>query len=94
MAYLNHHRYELLSELFPHLTDIQTQCVLMYSLGLSSVEISEVVGVSRQMIDKNLHAAAKKMNVHSVLGIKPAVQIGLMFTILDKLNGKNDNQVH
>ena len=75
MAYLNHRRCDLLNELFPQLTEIQTQCVLMYSLGLSAVEISEAVGVSRQMIDKNLHAAAKKMNVHSVIGIKPAVQI-------------------
>ncbi|EGZ8458159.1 helix-turn-helix transcriptional regulator [Salmonella enterica] len=93
MAYLNHRRCDLLNELFPQLTEIQTQCVLMYSLGLSAVEISEAVGVSRQMIDKNLHAAAKKMNVHSVIGIKPAVQIGLMFTILDKLKD-NKHQTH
>ncbi|EFI4715959.1 helix-turn-helix transcriptional regulator [Escherichia coli] len=93
MAYLNHRRCDLLNELFPQLTEIQTQCVLMYSLGLSAVEISEAVGVSRQMIDKNLHAAAKKMNVHSVIGIKPAVQIGLMFTILDKLKD-NKPQTH
>ena len=85
MAYLDTRRCDLLNELFPLLTDVQTQCVLMYSLGLSSIEISEAVGVSRQMIDKNLHAAAKKMNVHNIVGIKPAVQIGLMFTILDKL---------
>lgn len=92
MAYLNRDHCSVLNDLFPQLTDIQTECVLMYSLGLSSIEISEAVGVSSQIILKHLNVAAKKMNVHNVTGLKPAVQISLMFTILSKLDNTNSTK--
>lgn len=47
MAYYENMRYDLLNKIFPGLTPVQAQCVLMYSFGMSSLEISGCVGVSR-----------------------------------------------
>ena len=90
MAYYENMRYDLLNKIFPDLTPVQAQCVLMYSFGMSSLEISGCVGVSRQMIDKNLHAAAKKMNVNNLIALKPSVVIGILLEVLASLPVKDD----
>ncbi|ANG77793.1 RNA polymerase subunit sigma-70 [Escherichia coli] len=42
------------------------------------------------MIDKNLHAAAKKMNVNNLIALKPAVVIGILLEVLASLPVKDD----
>ncbi|EFS3795137.1 RNA polymerase subunit sigma-70 [Escherichia coli] len=42
------------------------------------------------MIDKNLHAAAKKMNVNNLIALKPAVVIGILLEVLASLPEKVD----
>ncbi|WP_255056875.1 hypothetical protein [Escherichia coli] len=41
-------------------------------------------------IDKNLHAAAKKMNVNNLIALKPAVVIGILLEVLASLPVKDD----
>lgn len=75
---------ERLNSIFPDLTQIQTQTVILYSCGLSREEVARIRNVSVPAVDKSLTACRRLFNVDSLAHIRAVVNVRLLINLMTK----------
>jgi len=73
-----------LSPIFPDLTPVQIQTVILYSCGLSREEVARIRNVSVPAVDKSLTACRRLLNVDSLAHIRAVVNVRLLISLMTK----------
>lgn len=63
---------------FPSLTQAQATCTYLYAKGMTSAQIGQQIGISRQGVDKHLHASIKKMGIVNLSCLRQSVLLDIL----------------
>lgn len=86
MNNLNQIQKRNFKRLFPSIPTELAYVVVLYSSGATQLEISHLLGLSKDKVNEMLHSAKVSLGLHSVQAIRVVVHNRLYFAVLGLLD--------